>query len=79
MNKNTFFVIEEEEIETGRLISYAMKVHNCNNLLGYFTPRKGMKIISINACDTWKEAQEIAHFWNDCAEKNGNYLFQRTA
>ena len=75
MNKKTFFVIEEQEIKTGRLLSHAEKVPNCYNLLGYFHPYNGFEIISINACYTWKQAQEIADFWNDGARKNGKYVF----
>ena len=76
MNKNTYFVIEQQEIETGRTIAHAETVSNCYNLLDYFKPFHGCKIISINACDTKKESEKIAEFWNDCARKNNNYMFQ---
>ena len=75
MEKNTFFVIEQKEKTTGKYFSIALKVHNSNNLLSYFSryTYKGFEIISINACDSWKQAQEIAAFWNDGARKNGLY------
>ena len=75
MGKKTFYVIEERSPETGKTIAHAEKVCNCFNLLGYFTPRKGLEIVSINACDTWKEAEKIAAFWNQCAREKGFYLF----
>lgn len=79
MNRNTFFVIEEQEIESGRYVAYAEKVPNCYNLLHYFKPRRGMEIISVNACNTWKEAVEIARCWNEGWRKSGKYLYQRNA
>lgn len=75
MNKKTFFVIEQKSTETGKYYSYAEKVPNCYNLFNYFHPARGYEIVSINACDTWKEAQEIARFWNDGAKTRGLYAF----
>lgn len=75
MNKNTFFVVQLKDIETGRTYAYAESVANCNNLYGYFKPRKGMEIMSINACDTLKTAKEIAHDRNKCAIDNNNYYY----
>jgi len=79
MEKYTYFVIGERSKENGRNIAYAQRIHNCNNLLYAIHPRKDMELVSINACDTWKEAQEIARFWNECYQKNGTYLFQKGA
>ena len=73
MEKNTFFVIEQKEIATGKCVSTAQKVANCYNLLHYFKPYNGYEIISINACDTWKQAQEIADYWNEGAKNRGVY------
>lgn len=75
MEKNTFFVITYRHKETGKQYSTAQKVANCNNLLGYFKAPKDFEILSINACDTWKEAIQIAIFWDSCAAKNGNYYY----
>jgi hypothetical protein len=74
MNSNTFYVIELIN-EAGKSISYARKIPNCYNLVGIFKPMSGFKLLSVNACDTWREAQEIARDWNDRAIKNGRYAF----
>lgn len=73
MEKNTFFVIEQQNILTGKVYAYARKVPNCYNLRGLFVPSKGYEIVSINACDSWKKAQATADNWNECAKNNGNY------
>ena len=75
MDKNTFFVVQEKNEATGKTLAYARKVHNCNNLVDFFQPQKGFKLLSINACDTWREAQDVADCWNECARANGNYAF----
>lgn len=77
MNKQTFFVVQQREIETGKLFAYAEKVSNNYNLYGYFKPFNGCEILSVNACDTYKHAKEIAEDWNNVAYDNGKYLFQR--
>lgn len=68
MEKKTYFVIEEKSIKTGNTFARALKIPNCYNLVGYFQPHKDWEIVSINACDTYKKAQEIATFWNDNAK-----------
>ena len=73
MEEYTYFVIEELDVKTGKYISHAERVANCNNLLSYFKPYYGFKIISINACDTLKKSKEIADYWNEGALKNGKY------
>lgn len=74
MEKYSYYVIEQRDIKTGKTIATALRV---NNLLYYFKKYtySNMELISINACDTWKEAQKIADFRNECARNNGNYLF----
>ena len=74
MNSNTFYVIELIN-EAGKSISYARKISNCCNLVGAFKPIEGFRVLSVNACDTWREAQEIARAWNDNAIKYGRYAF----
>ena len=74
MNYNTFYVIDQTNDE-GKSIAYARKVPNCYNLVGIFKPMTGFKIISVNACDTWREAQEIARDWNDQYIQKGRYAF----
>lgn len=81
MNKYTYYVIEEKTTGAGktRYIAHAKKIHNSSNLLYAFHTASNMELISVNACDTWKEAQEIARYWNECYENNGTYLFQEGA
>lgn len=74
MNHNTFYVIDQTNYE-GKSIAYARKIPNCYNLVGIFKPMTGFKIISVNACDTWREAQETARDWNDRHIENGRYAF----
>ena len=75
MDKNTYFIIQEKNTENGKVFAHAEKVHNCYNLFKYFHPCRGYDIVSINACSTWKEAQKVANFWNECAKNNKNYAF----
>jgi hypothetical protein len=75
MKKTTFYVIEAHNPTTGKYYSHAEKVPNCYNLVGKFTAIDGFEVISVNACDTWKEAQEIADFWNEGAKKRNKYAF----
>lgn len=75
MDNNTFFTIEYQNSENGATFAAAEKVPNCYNLLHHFTAPKGFIILSINACDTWKKAQEIAGAWNEAARAKNNYAF----
>lgn len=80
MKNNTYYVIDVKETATGKSYATALKVPNVYNLLGYFerTIAKGFELISINACGTWKEAQKIAEWWNECKTKNNNsYLYNK--
>ena len=78
MNKCTYFVIEEKHTSTTKLLYHARaeKIHNTNNLLYAIHPHSpNMELVSVNACDTWKEAQDIAAYWNECFSNNGtSYL-----
>lgn len=75
MENNTFFVIEIQDNETGKTAARAEKVNNKYNLVGLFTPARGFSLLSVNACDTWKEAQKIADFWNQCAKEKNNSMY----
>lgn len=77
MDKYTYFVVAEKCKKTGAYIAHALKVANAYNLFKYFTPFDGCEIISINACDTFKKAKEIADVWNNDWHKQGRYLFDR--
>jgi hypothetical protein len=59
----------------GKYQSFAHKVPYCNNLVGYCTSKKGLASVhSFDIFKTWKEAQKIANFWNDCYKNNGTYF-----
>ena len=77
MNNYFYFVVglyEEDENGKQKRFAYAEKVHGSNELLSYF----GRKDIQhVNPVKTFKEAKEIAEFWNDCYKKNGTYMFAR--
>ena len=75
MEKNTFYVIEAENPTTGKTYARAEKIPNNYNLIGKFTAAAGFIVISVNACDTWKEAQKIADFWNECAKSRSKLAF----
>ena len=74
MNNNTFYVIDQAN-EEGKYTAYARKIPNSDNLVGIFQPMTGFKIVSVNACDTWAEAKNIAVAWNEAHIKNGRYAF----
>jgi hypothetical protein len=73
--KYTYFVITEEN-ENGKTFSHAEKVPNCYNLLNYFHACYGFKIVSIDACETFKRAKEVADVWNTGYREYGIYAFQ---
>lgn len=74
MNKYSYYVLTEQTKHPNRLLYYAkaVKIHNSNDLLTALAPQASNKIIlHVNACDTWKEAQEIARYWNKCYAEAG--------
>lgn len=73
MNKNTYYVIQIEK--NGLCYAFCEKVPNCYNLKCIFERYPDM--MSINACDSKKEAERIAEIWNDGFMKNGTYRFSR--
>lgn len=75
MSKYSYYVIEQQNTTTGKYYSYATKIQNCTNLICAFKPSIGFTIVSVNACDTFKEAKEIAEYWNQGAKENGKYCF----
>lgn len=70
MNKNSYLVIVN--MENGKRAAYVQKWHNSNNLACLL---KNSKIESANICDSKKEAQEIAEYWNQCYKRNGCYMY----
>lgn len=71
MNGYSYYVIGIEE--NGKHYATAERVANQNNLLAVFSKYRNAS--TVNACETMKEAKEIANFWNACYEKNGTYAF----
>ena len=70
MNKNSYLVIVNMENE--KRAAYVQKWHNSNNLAGLL---KDARIETANICDSKKEAEETARFWNECYIKNGSYMY----
>ena len=68
-NNNIFVVICNEK--DGKHNSFALKVSRSQNLASLTKDSK--YISSLNVFETWKEAQEVARFWNKCFENNGTY------
>ena len=75
MKKNSFYVIEEKDEKTGKTYAHAETVPNNYNLVGKFAVPKGHVLLSVNACDTKKEANDIADFWNKQAREKNNYIY----
>jgi hypothetical protein len=67
MDKYYYFVVTEEE--NGKLRSFVLRVHSSNNLVGKFDHYQ-----SANICNTKKEANALADYWNACYKKNGTYM-----
>jgi hypothetical protein len=74
--KNSFYVIEERHTKTGKTYAHAETINNAYNLVYKFKPRPNFEIVSINAADTKKQAEEIADFWNEGAKTRGKYYFK---
>ena len=60
-------------INNGGNYAYDLRVHNSRNLASVFAGIAGLH--SITPCATWKEAKELAAYWNDCYKANGSYAF----
>ena len=65
LNGNVFAVSTKEDDIIG-LYATAEKIPKNYNLVDYI---KGCK--SFNVCNTWKDAKELAKFWNKCFQNNG--------
>lgn len=68
-NNNIFVVICNEK--SGKYNALALKVGRGQNLVGFVKDFK--YITSLNVFETWKQAQEIARFWNTCYINNETY------
>lgn len=75
MNKYTWYVIQQKD-SNEKMCAFAKRIHNSNNLLGFFGIDAYLEnIYSVNACDSKKEAQQVARAWNDAARRNGCYMY----
>ena len=70
MSKNSYLVIVTEK--SGKRAAFVQKWHNSNNLASFL---KDSNIETANICDSKKEDEEIARFWNECYIKNGSYMY----
>lgn len=68
--KNFYFVVIIKE--NGKYLNYVEKATDSDNLLSKF---KIKNCVGVNIFPTKKKAEEIADFWNDCAKKNGNFMY----
>jgi len=85
MNKKTYYLIDEsfDTSEGRKWHARVEEVLNSRNLLAAITPTywpegdKNVwgKIVSVNACDTRKEAWETADAWNQAHRQKGLHLF----
>ena len=64
---------------TSKFYSWAAKIPENNDVLGYANRGTGDSILhGIQACKSFKEAKELAHFWNECYKTNHEYIFDET-
>lgn len=70
--KKFYYVISEEK--GGKHFAFADAIANCNNLITFFKNRYPNATI-IHACESRREAENIAIEWNRTYQKNGMYLF----
>lgn len=72
MEKSTYYVFSCRT-EDGKLYAYADTIQNSENLVSIFARIPGL--LTANACDTRRKADEIALCWNRSYRDNGNYAF----
>ncbi len=70
MDKYTHYVVSE--CKDGKYIAYSVRIRNNENLVGFI--RDNPAIVTFNVCDSKKDAENIAEFWNESYKKNEKYL-----
>ena len=70
--KNFYYAVEIRKSK--KQYSY-VESHGENNLIGMFERLMQNGAVVVHPCHTKKHAEELTDFWNECAKKNGNYLF----
>ena len=69
--KNVNLVLNEQT--DGKFCAYAVKIPGSYDLLSSLSGYKN--IVTANVCTSFKAAQELARFWNECYIKNGTYMY----
>lgn len=69
--KNFYLAVTAQE--NGKYYSYVIRYANCNNLLA--TLKQHPSLISVNVCDSKKQAEGMVEAWNKQYKANGTYLF----
>lgn len=67
MTGNIFVVFEIDDPKFGA-VAYAEKIDRNINLISY---GRDKRYLAMNVCNTWKEAQKVADYWNKCYKANG--------
>lgn len=67
-NVNLVITIEKD----GKHLAYAQKEYSSNNLYYVIKHIKGIK--TLNVCSSFKKAQELATFWNNCYKNNNTLM-----
>lgn len=78
MNSFTWYVIDCRNKTNNKCFAYTERIHHSNNLIGYFErnkPGSSYEVLSVNACDTKKQAEQIATCWNEGYKSRGLYCF----
>jgi hypothetical protein len=70
MDKNTYMVVVETK--DGKYSACVYKHHNSYNLVGMFIDER---YVTANICDSKKEAEHIAEYWNDGWKKEGKNMY----
>ena len=73
MNKNTHYIISVEKGE--KAYAYAVTIPNNCNLCGFMENTNGFNVVSMNACSTFKKAQEVADFWNKRYKEQNRFYY----
>lgn len=60
-----------EDLNNQKFYSFVESATECDNLLSRFN--MWGRVLTVNAFETKKRADEIAAFWNDCYRKNGTF------
>lgn len=71
--KYKYIAVQVEENK--KYYAHVVKVSKYDNLL---SKMKIKGIMHANICDTKKEAEKTAKFWNNCSKINKNYMFDET-